>query len=316
MHISSMEGFRCESCARVLLTKHAFENHQKTKYHLSRVQIRNVPPGNVHACKKCNKIFSFSSGLYKHNKICVSEQPLVPTMKTIITRMEKLEETNVKLLATIESMKTQIVPSSTTNNLTTNNHNLTNNLTTNNLTNNINNNNQITVQELKIYLNTECKDAKTILDFIDTINLTVNERCQLELINYNSIVSEIWKRNYLALPKNERPLYCVPTKESECTVFAKGDETWQEQKDGEFMTKLENKPKTFQDTMLATTAINETCSKICELYEASYPDDDIVTKLTPKTRGPDREEWNQRKAHLWHEACKLDAALREKEIAE
>ena len=218
-------------------------------------------------------------------------------MTRMMEKLDHVEETNGKLLATIESMKTQLVPSNLFNN-TVNNTN--------------NTNNHITVNELKIYLNTECKDAKTILDFIENINLTVNERCELELTNYNSIVSKIWNRNYLALPEKERPLYCVPTAESECTVFAKGDETWQEQKEDEFMTKLDIKPKDVKDTMLATTAVHETCSKICELYEEKSCDENVVTKLTPKTKGPEREEWNHRKAHIWHEACKLDAELREK----
>ena len=93
--------------------------------------------------------------------------------------MEKLEQSekeNEKLLATIEQMKLQIVPATTTNN--------------NHITNN-NTNNHITVQELKIYLNTECKDVQTILNFIENINLTINERCELELTNYETIVSKI-----------------------------------------------------------------------------------------------------------------------------
>jgi hypothetical protein len=293
-----MEGFRCESCACTLKTKQAYENHQKTNRHLLKDQMRNGTITHAHACKKCNKVFAFQSGLSRHSKTCTSTPSTDPAMVTMMTRMMKkldqVEETNGKLLATIESMKTQIGPSNTTNNTTTTN-------------------NHITVQELKIFLNTECKDAKPILDFIETINLTLNEQCELELTNYNTTVTKIWKRNYLALPKHERPLYCVPTAESECTVFAKGDDTWQEQKEVEFMTKLEIKPKDVKDMMLATTAVHETCSKICELYEETLVDDDVVTMLTPKTKGPDREEWNQRKAHIWHEACKLDAELREKE---
>lgn len=215
----------------------------------------------------------------------------------IMKKLEQVEEEKEKLLATIEQMKTQIVPSTNINN--------------NNTINNNSNNTHITVQQLKIYLNTECKDAQTILNFIENLNISINERCELELVNYPTIVSKIWKRNYLALPINERPLYCVPTAESECTVFAKGEETWQEQNESEFMAKLETKPKGISDTMLATTAIDETCHKIHELYEEErFCDNDVADRLQPKSKGPDRDKWIQRKADIWKEACKLDADQR------
>ena len=293
----------CECCHFSSDHKRVFASHMKSKRHLTRVS--NQENTNYLTCDKCTKFYTSRSGLWRHSQICTATPPVPPvdpTVTIMMTRMmEKLdhvEETNGKLLATIESMKTQLGSSNVLNNTVNNTNN--------------NTNNHITVNELKIYLNTECKDAKTILDFIENINLTVNERCELELTNYNSVVSKIWNRNYLALPEKERPLYCVPTAESECTVFAKGDETWQEQKEDEFMTKLDIKPKDVKDTMLATTAVHETCSKICELYEEKSCDENVVTKLTPKTKGPEREEWNHRKAHIWHEACKLDAELREK----
>ena len=291
----------CDICKYSTNVKFNYDKHMTSKRHLERCKEDN----RCFECHKCQKPYSTRSGVWKHENMCkveaireIEPSDTVIMMTRMMEKLDHVEETNGKLLATIESMKTQIGPSNVLNTL-------------NNTVNN-NTNNHITVNELKIYLNTECKDAKTILDFIDNLNLTVNERCELELMNYNSVVSKIWKRNYLALPEKERPLYCVPTAESECTVFAKGDETWQEQKEDEFLTKLEIKPKNVTDTMLATTAVHETCNKICELYDEKFSDDDIVTRLTPKTKGPEREEWNQRKTQIWTDACKLDAELREK----
>ena len=297
-----MERFRCESCACTLKSKQNYEYHQKTNRHLLKVQLRNETTTHSSICNKCNKIFSCSSSLSRHNKNCSHTDLFVVT--EIKRKLEQVEEENEKLIATIEDMKKQIVPVNTIHNQA-----ITNNLTTNQT------NNHITVQELKIYLNTECKDVQTILNFIENLNLTINERVELELVQYPVIVSKIWKRNYLALPVNERPLYCVPTAESEgdFTVFAKGDETWQEQNEAEFMKKLMIRPQntTIHDTMLATTAIHETCHKIHDLFEEErFHDRDVAARLHPKTKGPDREKWMEQKATIWNEACKLDASHR------
>jgi hypothetical protein len=274
----------------------------KSKRHLARVN--NQENTYNFSCQVCRKTYTTRSGLWRHSQKCSASSHIAePTtvdisttnmMTIIMEKLEKVEESNGKLLETIENMRTKMTPSNITNN------------TTNNT------NNYITIQELKVYLNTECKDAKTIFDFIENMNMTVAEKCELELSNYNNVVMNIWKRNYMTLSKNERPLYCVPTAESELTIFTKGDEDWREQPEAEFMTKLDIIPKYMHETMYATTAVNETCYKICEMYEDKMDnDEEIIKKLTPKSRGPDIGEWKQRKVHIWNEVCKFDAELRE-----
>ena len=76
------------------------------------------------------------------------------------------------------------------------------------------------------------------------------------------------------------------------------------------MTKLKIKPQYVNDTMLATTAVHEMCNKICDLYEETPGDDEVVAKLRPKHKGPDKEVWNQRKSDIWREACQLDKGNR------
>jgi hypothetical protein len=247
-------------------------------------------------CEKCKKKYSSKVSLDRHYKLCNTP---TPPMNTLIT--EELANTLIK---TVDALREELKVLKETNSKMTPS-NITNN-TTNNT------NNYITIQELKVYLNTECKDAKTIFDFIENMNMTVAEKCELELSNYNTAVTNIWKRNYLTLSKNERPLYCVPTAESELTIFAKGDEHWLEQPETEFMTKLDIKPQYMHETMYATTAVNETCYKVCEMYEDKMDnDEEIIKKLTPKSKGPELGEWKERKVHIWNEICKFDAELRE-----
>jgi hypothetical protein len=135
-------------------------------------------------------------------------------------------------------MKTQTVPTNSVHN-----HNTTNN--NNNIVINLN------------YLNTECKDATSFYDFVQTVKITKNDRELLELFKYENAVSDIWKRNYRALAIHERPLYCVQT--DPLVVFAKGEEEWKEQFDSEFVATLEaprskNKSYMMKDVLLSTTA--------------------------------------------------------------
>jgi len=207
----SKQTYNCICCSYTTLIKIAFDKHLTSKKHIQKSEDANTNTTRTlpFECKFCSKRFKTNSGFWKHKqtrhkKSEIAYPDLVAEMRNEIRNEIRNEFVEIKNILA-EQVKATLANPTTINN--------TNNNTTNNY---------ITIQELKVYLNTECKDAKPIFDFIENMNMTVSEKCELELSNYNTAVTSIWKRNYLTLSKNERPLYCVPTAESECTVFAKG----------------------------------------------------------------------------------------------
>ena len=211
--------------------------------------------------------------------------------------MENIMQEVKEMKATIEELKSQlaIVPVSTVHE----HHHHENNI-------NIS-------QQIIVYLNTECKDAMSIYDFASSLTINDQERFMLEHERYNTIVMDIWKRNYEALPVKQRPLYCVRTKANEesegaLKVFAKSDEEWKEPEEPKFHKE--------KDYTYATVAIEGACHRIHEFYrEMSCPDDEVVDYLHPTKKGHLAKEWRVRKTKLWKDVCQLDAKLRGNETA-
>jgi len=91
--------------------------------------------------------------------------------------------------------------------------------------NNTNNNQQFNLQ---VFLNTECKDAIKLSDFVKSLNITVED---LEFTKNNGIiegVSSIIVNNLKGMAVHKRPIHCTDAKRE--TMYIKNDE-WEKDED-------------------------------------------------------------------------------------
>ena len=102
----------------------------------------------------------------------------------------------------------------------------------------INNNTTNTTNQqfnLQVFLNTECKDAIKLSDFVKSLNITVED---LEFTKNNGIiegVSSIIVNNLRGMDVHKRPIHCTDAKRE--TMYVKADE-WIKDDDGTNIKKF------------------------------------------------------------------------------
>jgi len=100
--------------------------------------------------------------------------------------------------------------------------------TTNNITNNQFN--------LNVFLNEDCKNALNIADFINSLNLTVNDIEETGKLGYTQGLTRIFIKALKDLDITMRPFHCTDIKRE--TVYIKDQDNWE--KENAEKTKLRN----------------------------------------------------------------------------
>jgi len=255
--------FYCELCDYITANKKDFVKHENTKKHQRNVTNNVTELKNVHKCTTCNESFSYRMALCRHKKKCTGEKPQlnqqeyvvknefslsIQSMKELIKDVLKEQSNELKEVLKEQAMEL--------NNVLKNNTNTT--LIQNNTTNNSFN--------LNVFLNEQCKDAISITDFVDSLNLNVSDLEATGKLGYVVGISRIFINKLKELDVYERPLHCTDYKRE--TVYIKNQDTWE--KDNQEKTKLK-------------TIVNRIARKNLEqlpAWQAENPD--YVTLDTPE----------------------------------
>ena len=145
----------------------------------------------------------------------------------LITRIDEYQKNNSELQCKvndlqhkIDELQNQIVRIATEpkiiNNTTTNNNNTTNNYLENNTTNNQFN--------LSMFLNEECKNAIDLKDFVNSINLTVEDLEETGRLGFIDGLTRIVVNELKKLDVTQRPIHCTDLKRE--TVYIKDQNQW------------------------------------------------------------------------------------------
>ena len=234
----------CESCNYKCSNKTNFEKHLATAKHKNRVleisgnekvaKVAKVTEKLI--CPKCERVFKSTSGLWKHNQICLQTAKDIETSATqnaILEVVKKQQEANNEIM-----LKQQDQISQLTDALKDIAPKLGNNNTTN--SNNTNNTNQFNIN---VFLNEDCKNAINMSDFIKSIEVSLE---QLDLTKTKGLekgITQVIMDNMNKLSVHERPLHCTDTKRE--TLYIKDDDKWEKDKNKtkikEVIKKTQNK---------------------------------------------------------------------------
>ena len=197
--MDSKPKYVCEACKYGCNKKSHYVQHCETEKHKQNSKSKYV-------CDACNYSCNKKSHYVQH---CETEKHTQNSKKEVHTNdMKKFMETMITMhkdmlttfVETIKEKPAQVAHVTHTNNNTIHN-------------------NQFNVQ---VFLNTECKDAVKLSDFMKTLKITLQD---LEFTKTNGIVEgvgSIIANNLKVMEVHKRPIHCTDAKRE--TMYIKSDE--------------------------------------------------------------------------------------------
>uniref|UniRef100_A0A6C0JD95 C2H2-type domain-containing protein n=1 Tax=viral metagenome TaxID=1070528 RepID=A0A6C0JD95_9ZZZZ len=231
--------FHCALCNYFTNSNKDYSKHTTTKKHMNAVtnpdSILQIPSVEFFNCSLCNKQFKNRVTLWRHKKGCdvrPENQNIVNTiinvepssdLKITFDLVTKLIKENKELKDVLIEQSKAIIEISKKPNTTLIQNNTMNNTTNNNF-------------NLNVFLNEQCKDAISITDFVNSLNLNVSDLEETGKLGYVLGISRIFINKLKELDVYERPLHCTDFKRE--TVYIKNQDSWE--KDNQEKTKLKN----------------------------------------------------------------------------
>jgi hypothetical protein len=235
--------FNCESCKYHTDNSKDFKKHQTTLKHITLISKLEVDEPKSekkveYECKECKKLFNNRVTLWRHKGKCavITKDDVVDEKKefkitselvqvlikenkelkdVLIEQSKAFIEQNNKLIELSTKQNTTLIQNNTTNNTTTTNNNSFN---------------------LNLFLNEQCKDAISITDFVESLNLDSSDIKATGQLGYVLGISRIFINKLKEMDVYERPLHCTDYKRE--TVYIKNEDTWE--KDNQEKSKLRN----------------------------------------------------------------------------
>jgi hypothetical protein len=220
--ILNQPKYYCESCDYNCFKKYNWTKHLATNKHKN--TLMEIKSGNKWhkngtqiECEICNRLFSTSSGLWKHKKTCKLEEKhesqfdITDKDQLIIMLIKQnaeliKEQGNIRqMIVEQQNVVLEIAKNGTHN--TTNSHNKSFNL--------------------QFFLNETCKNAMNIMDFVDSIKLQLSDLERIGELGYVEGISNIITTNLNSLDVTQRPIHCADKKRE--VLYIKDDDKWEKE---------------------------------------------------------------------------------------
>ena len=224
--------YDCEKCNFICSKQSNFNMHLTTAKHIRLINANSSLLENMPTEYKCicgNK-YKHASSLSKHKKACTYDPPSPPPPEeNIQTTIEPIEPNSAELLILVKELMIQMAAKDKQQDvLIKQNQELQNTMRemiphigNNNNTTNTNSNNTFNVQ---LYLETECKDALSIQEFIKNIEINMSHLVAMTKDGYVDSMSNVLIQALNKMAITDRPLHCTDLKRE--TVYIKDMETW------------------------------------------------------------------------------------------
>jgi hypothetical protein len=232
--------FSCEICNYNANRKCDFNKHINSLKHINKEILQNTTENSSKFSKKdykceCGKIYKHHSSLYNHKKKCNFMTANINlnnddslNYKDMFTNMmgenQKLRNLLIDQQKQTQEQFNTLIPK--IGNTTTNSHN----------TNNFN---------INMFLNEKCKNAISMEDFIDKINITMKNLLFTKDNGLTDGLTNIFVENMNKLSLFERPIHCTDKKRE--TIYIKNkihgtqDSQWSKDEENQEVEKAINK---------------------------------------------------------------------------
>jgi len=264
------QKFECKICDYLSCNKTDFNRHLSTDKHFSNTfQQKSTKKTQDHnfICDKCSKAYKDRSGLWRHKKICDKKtsddnNPISNSEKSISNDTQLISsKTNPVLNNDINYLTNLVLEIMKQNNeLIMQNGELQKQVkTTTNCNNFYNTNNSHNKTfNLNVFLNETCKDAMNIMDFVNSMEIGLEDLEKVGELGYVNGMTNIILKNLKALDITKRPLHCTDVKRE--IMYIKDENKWEKE--------TENKDRIKK----ALKYIMHKNAKMLNVFKEKYPD--------------------------------------------
>jgi hypothetical protein len=220
-----VKKFACNFCDYKCCNKYDFGKHLATRKHqkmatsntdvtLCNTENAKVSKRDIFVCKKCEKVYHSRKGLWEHQKKCPKmiehesnkeNDLLLFLLKENQEFKQMIVEQNNKLLEFAGKSSQQVTSSTTIHG-------------NNNCNNRFN---------LNVFLNEKCKDAMNLMDFVDSLKLTLQDLEKTADLGYVKGISNIIVNGLNQLDVYKRPIHCSDVKRE--TLYVKDNDAWEKE---------------------------------------------------------------------------------------
>ena len=197
----------CKKCDYYTNRKSNLLNHLNSLKHQNAMCNNTFKQQNfikTYICDICNKKYQTSSGLWKHKKTCIDNE-YIEIEKMVSANNEPTDKELMMLLikenSDMKKMMMEIIKNGTHN---TNSHNKTFNL--------------------QFFLNEQCKDAINITDFVNSIQLQLEDLEETGRLGYVDGISRVVIKNLDDMNTHKRPIHCSDSKRE--ILYIKDNNQW------------------------------------------------------------------------------------------
>jgi len=212
--------FYCECCDYSCSNKFDFNKHLLTRKHeksgksntlviKSNTESAKVANPESFSCKNCEKVYKSRKGLWGHNKKCIPK-PIENEEKNNNDLLNFLLKENQEFKQMIVEQNNKLIELSQKSSTTINGNNNCNNRF-----------------NINMFLNEKCKDAMNIMDFVDSLKLTLQDLEKTAELGYVKGISNIIVNGLNQLDVYKRPIHCSDIKRE--TLYVKDNDAWEKE---------------------------------------------------------------------------------------
>lgn len=253
-----LHKFICKKCDFFTNNRNDYKRHLKTNKH-------NEVSKQLYNCKICNEDFRSKTSLWRHNKNCCiyTENDVKHLKETIVglkntidgleNKVDELQEDKIARLERDNNLHAERenklfqLTEQLSNNISNNNSNNSNNINSNNNTFNLN-----------FFLTNTCKDAMNIDEFVDSIEVSVEDLKYLGKNGYVEGISKLIIDKLQEIDVTMRPLHCSDLKRE--IIHIKDKDVW---------TKENKRGEKIDNVLIEVKRTNSIALQ--EKYQAKYP---------------------------------------------
>lgn len=251
----SSKNYVCKSCDYNTVRESQYDRHLMTAKHKKLTLLtKKVPKSSKKfICESCDKCYKSRVGLWKHKQLCSdaidvsynmvdniahqsSEMTIQPTESNTIIELIRQNQEFKELIMEQNKQLIELAQKPTT---------------TNNNMNTINNNQKF---NLNFFLNEQCKDAMNMSDFLENMQLDIEDLTETGRLGYVGGISRILVNKLREIDTYKRPLHCTDMKRE--ILYIRENDEW---------SKEDNYKETLKE--LVDRVANKNCKTMSQWTE-------------------------------------------------